>query len=741
MAAKRCGAGIPTCPDGGCQDVKTACFPYVVFDRNCNIHYNVLRNYDMRRLPVKKILTLGALLVLFLLLLVPAQAEIQGFVKGQGYQYVYFGEYPYEKDGTVQPVLWRVLSVRDSKALLLSEYIIDTDQVIFVTDQKTIENHSYRRIETFEESDLFPKLSSEYVDRLLGDDPIRNALAPQANGATLFLLNDEDYLNADYGFETSRWAEWPSRIKTHEAQGTPYAIKQRGLYVAHENDKSPYWVATVKSPTDYKLQIVGFNGHLSYGAYTRVNIGLRPAVCLDLTQVEISGGQGTKQSPYQLRYIGSATASALPASSETVGELVPNPTETMPVQAAASDGQTPADAASADPTETPLYSDAPDETIAPVNTAVPLNESNFALLYTLAPNPTAPQATPAPVPTAEPSPEPTAEAADQSTVTVSFIGDCSIGDSEQYTTAKSSYHTCLKNNGFAWPFSLVKDYLAADDLTVANLEVVFTTRTRHTDKKFNLKGDPSFVQVLNEGSIEMVNTVNNHCMDFMDGGYTDSLAVLDSAGIGHFGTINPGLANPHDDLGLVDVNGILFGFIGWSYPQEYDLRNISNRILQLRSQGAEVVVVSLHWGRETYMTPESWQSTFARNVIDAGADIVWGHHPHVIQPIAVYRGKLIMFSTGNFTFGTMSDVNPATGIFQVTFEKTASGPELKELKVIPCTTQKSPDFRPKELTEQKDRMNVFKYLTFKKAPYMLENPPASFLETGIIQFENGQMVQ
>ena len=171
------------------------------------------------------------------------------------------------------------------------------------------------------------------------------------------------------------------------------------------------------------------------------------------------------------------------------------------------------------------------------------------------------------------------------------------------------------------------------------------------------------------------------------------------------------------------------------------MRYISSRILQLRSQGAEVVVVSLHWGRETYMTPESWQTTFSRNVIDAGADIVWGHHPHVIQPIAVYHGKLIMFSTGNFTFGTMSDVNPATGIFQLSYEKTAAGPALKELKVIPCTTQKSPDFRPKELTEQKDRLQVFKYLTFKKAPYMLENPPASFLETGVIQFENGQMVQ
>ena len=674
---------------------------------------------------MKKFLTMGALLCLFLLL-APAQAEaMRGYVKGQGYEYVNFGEYPYEKDGTVRPVLWRVLDVQENRALLLTEYLIDTDQIIFVTDNKVIEDHSYRRIETFEESDLFPKLSTEYLDRLLGDDPVRNALVPQPNGATLFLLNDEDYVNIAYGFEKSRWAEWPARIKSHEAQGTPYAIKQRGLYVAYQNEMSPYWVATVKSPTDYKLQIVGFNGHLSYGAYTRVNIGLRLAVRLDLSQLQVSG-QGTKQSPYQVTYIGSAAAPAAQQPAPAA-ETVSAPAA-QPIQPAVT---------SAPVAQQPLY------TLAPESPATQAPGS--ALLYTLAPNPTATAFVPdlaptaVPLPTAEPTAQPVAKNADA--VTVSFVGDCSIGDSEQYTTAKSSYHVCLKNNGFAWPFSLVKDYLANDDLTVANLEVVFTTRTRHADKKYNLKGDPSFVQVLNEGSVEMVNTVNNHCMDFMNEGYVDSLAVLDSAGVSHFGTINPGLANAHDDLCVRDVNGVLFGFVGWSYPQEYDLKNISNRILSLRSQGAEVVVVSLHWGRETYMTPESWQYTFARNVIDAGADIVWGHHPHVIQPIAIYRGKPILFSTGNFTFGTMSDVNPATGIFQMTYEKTANGPELKELKVIPCTTQKSPDFRPKELTEQKDRLQVFKYLTFKKAPYMLENPPASFLETGIIRFENGQMVE
>ena len=243
---------------------------------------------------------IGFTLFLCMSMLLSAHAEMRGYIKGEGYEYVHFGQYPYESDATVRPVLWRILEVKDKTALLLTEYIIDTDQIIFVTDQKIIDNHSYRRIESFEESDLFPMLNGDYLDRLLGDDPIRNALIPQSNGALLFLLTDNDYLNTDYGFANQRWAEWPNRVKSHEAQGTPYAIKQRGLYRAHENDMSPYWVNAVKSPTDYKLQIVGFNGHLSYGAYTRTNIGLRLAIQLDLEQVQIIHGSGSKQDPYQL---------------------------------------------------------------------------------------------------------------------------------------------------------------------------------------------------------------------------------------------------------------------------------------------------------------------------------------------------------------------------------------------------------------------------------------------------------
>ena len=334
--------------------------------------------------------------------------------------------------------------------------------------------------------------------------------------------------------------------------------------------------------------------------------------------------------------------------------------------------------------------------------------------------------------------------AENEEVVVSFVGDCSIGDSAQYMEYDSSYHSCLEKNGYTWPFSLVQEYLQNDDLTVANLEVVFTNENKHADKTYYLKGKPENVQVLTLGSIEVVNTINNHSMDFHDRGYRESLQILEDAGIKHFGSYRVFNDNGYDYLAIADAKGIRFGFVGFSYPQDNDQKRIASRIEKLKTEeNCDVVIVSLHWGRETHMTPESWQYKYAKTVIDAGADVIWGHHPHVIQPIHFYKGKPIMYSTGNFTFGTMSSVDPSTGIFQLTFERNADGTvEVTKLQVIPCKTQASPDFRPYELTAESERKDVFKKLRFKKDVYKhFDNLPESFLETGTVYLENGEFIE
>ena len=331
--------------------------------------------------------------------------------------------------------------------------------------------------------------------------------------------------------------------------------------------------------------------------------------------------------------------------------------------------------------------------------------------------------------------------AEDGRATVSFVGDCSIGDTAQNATYKSSYHTAIENNGYEWPFSLVREYLEADDFTVANLEVVLTTRREHKNKVYYLRGKPEFTQVLTLGSIEAVNTVNNHCEDFGAKGYTDTLENLDAGGILRFGTLRPDTNREREALLVRDIKGIRFGFMGFTYPQ-VDVKKIATRITRLREEEkCDVVVVSLHWGREVHDTPEKGQMSTAKKIIDAGADLIYGHHPHVLQPIHIYKGKPILYSTGNFTFGTMSRVDPATGIFQLTWEKTGDLTELKELRVIPCETTRSPDFRPFPLEEEEARKEVWAKLRFKKPYSEMTDLPESFLETGTVTFRDGEPVE
>ena len=335
--------------------------------------------------------------------------------------------------------------------------------------------------------------------------------------------------------------------------------------------------------------------------------------------------------------------------------------------------------------------------------------------------------------------EPAAEK--QESITVSFIGDCSIGDSVQWRNSKNSYHNVLKAEGYAWPFSLVKDVLAADDLTVANLEVVFTTKSKpRSNKEINLIGDPAFVQVLHEGSIEVVNTANNHAWDFNADAYHEMLGYLNEAQIEHFGTLYPYQKTGSDVYITVDVKGVTFGFLGFSYPQEADKKRIANRIQTLREQGADVVVLSLHWGREEQPQPQSGAANFAKYCIDAGADMIYGQHPHVLQSVQFYNGKPIFYSTGNFTFGSMSHVDPDTGIFQLTWDLSDEGPMLRRFEVIPCRTQGSGDYRPYILTDEYEITRMRKKLVHKRKVKNMTTVTDFFIENGYMEFENGMAV-
>lgn len=331
-----------------------------------------------------------------------------------------------------------------------------------------------------------------------------------------------------------------------------------------------------------------------------------------------------------------------------------------------------------------------------------------------------------------------AQEAEPESITLSFLGDCSIGDTIQYRNYAHSYHNVIKEQGADWPFSLVEDELRNDDLTIANLEVVLTTYTAvRQDKEHNLIGDPSHTEVILESGIDVVNTANNHAWDFRATGYHDALAHLDAAGIPHFGTLYSGTKDGSDICPVIDVNGVKVGFAGFSYPQEYDKKRITNRIKQLRENGAQIVVMSLHWGTEEDKQPSSGQTAFARYCIDEGADVVYGHHAHVLQSVQFYKGKPIFYSTGNFTFGTMSAVDPDTGIFQLTYDVVDGEPVLSRFGVIACRTQGSGDYRPYILTDEEEIKAMRRKLVYYKTVRNMTTVDDFFIENGYMEFEDG----
>ena len=649
---------------------------------------------------MKKICILILLAALLLLTIPLAAAEDTSVLRGysKGYQYVLMGNYPYDSDGLVwgndpygsgntkdEPVLWRILSVEDNTVLLLTEYVIELQQVTFIHDEEAIKHYDFPRHEKYSQTDLCHWINEEMLPHLFDQDPLVYALMEEGENGRLFCLTSKQLLRSDYGFrETVK----PTKVRI--TTPTPYARKRR-IYrkdkpINYKAGGTPYWVGSMMEGKS-KLHIVGYDGHISGGVYSRDNIGIRPAVRLNLDLIGIESGTGTQKDPFILKYTGEIPAETPEAAADT---------ETMP--------ETETEAEEPDPGQAEEPGQEPeDETI--------------------------------PVPIAIERPEGTA--------LVSFLGDCSIGDAVSAAGKAGSYQTVVDREGYAWPFSLVQKYIGTDDMTVGNLEIVITTRTRHKNIVYPLRADPDHINILTEGSIEVLNTANNHCYDFYRDGYVDTLQALDDAGIDRFGCVNYTRKNGFDDVLVKDVNGIRFGMIGFTYPTDADVKHAEQLIKKLREEDhCDYVIVSLHWGRETYTVPGQGNAKYAKKMLDAGADMIYGHHPHVLQPIAFHNNKPILFSTGNCTFGTLSNnMDQHAGIFQITFEKTENGAVPRRLEVIPCKYYKSGDYRIEEETDEAEREKTFKILSPGRNLANCVNPPDSFLKTGVILFnEAGELI-
>lgn len=292
------------------------------------------------------------------------------------------------------------------------------------------------------------------------------------------------------------------------------------------------------------------------------------------------------------------------------------------------------------------------------------------------------------------------------TVKISAAGDFTLGndDTLDYDTSFNYYYDEVA--GYPGYFlENIKSIFEDDDLTIVNFEGTLTDGGERADKEYAFKGRPEFVQVLTEGSVEACNVANNHAFDYGEEAYQETKQHLTDAGITVFG---------YDNSKVVEVNGIKVGLIG--YMELYEglgcLEKVNTEIEKVREQGAQLIIVTYHWGDEGAYHHYEDQETLGHAAIDAGADLVIGHHSHRIQEMEEYKGKYIFYSLANCCFG--GHPNPSdmdSFIMQQTFtfiDGKLQPKKDEDVRIIPyriSSTSEYNNYQPTPYDRDEDGFN------------------------------------
>ena len=290
------------------------------------------------------------------------------------------------------------------------------------------------------------------------------------------------------------------------------------------------------------------------------------------------------------------------------------------------------------------------------------------------------------------------------TITISAAGDVTLGTHHEQDYWYSFSQAYDEAEDVSYFFANVFDIFSADDMTLVNLEGPLTLAEEAREGQvYSIKGDPEYVNILIAGSVEAVSMGNNHMMDYRQQGRDDTVRTVEEAGI---------IYACEKTVGIYEVKGINIGMISVNeVSQGYLVEDtIQKGIEELRAQGADLILVSCHWGVEREYYPEDYQKILGEKCIDWGADLVIGHHPHVLQGIDEYKGKFIIYSLGNFCFG--ANRNPTdkdSMIYQQTFTFVdGKKQEDQAIRVIPCSVSSVPDrnnFQPTPAEgDEKDRI-------------------------------------
>ena len=284
--------------------------------------------------------------------------------------------------------------------------------------------------------------------------------------------------------------------------------------------------------------------------------------------------------------------------------------------------------------------------------------------------------------------------AESTTLTFSFAGDVTLGCDEDWWDDDRAFPNVAEPQGYDYPFAKVQHLFAADDLTIVNLEGVLQDGSEGmaSGRKYNFRGPARYTGFLTHGSIEAVTLGNNHMGDFGRTGLASTKAALDAAGVGWM----------HNDTPFIfEKNGIRVAFLGYLQDAFYDrMERLPEIVRQLKDEeGCAAVVMNLHIGVEYETEHHRTQRVSAAEAIAAGVDLVIMHHPHVVQGVAQFHNRYVVYSLGNFCFGgnrfIRAEQYPSlVAVVTMTFEDGVYAGQQMTLHPMHCTGAPGNNYQP-----------------------------------------------
>jgi poly-gamma-glutamate synthesis protein (capsule biosynthesis protein) len=282
-------------------------------------------------------------------------------------------------------------------------------------------------------------------------------------------------------------------------------------------------------------------------------------------------------------------------------------------------------------------------------------------------------------------------------ISISAVGDVMLS---------GSAGEFLEKYGYQYPFLHTKEILKSTDLAICNLEGPFVNSGTPFEKTYTFKVPPKYAPALIDGGFDLVSIANNHIMDYGEEGLFSTMRVLDSLGIKYAGAGKNSIEARKPAVIKIKSKKVAFLAYSTTFPEEFYAKKDKsgtnfpfeeNLINDVRNcdKNYDIVIVSFHWGAELMEQPKHYQKALAHISIDNGADLVLGHHPHVLQSFEIYKSKLIAYSLGNFSFGSYSEKAKESVILIVELSKD----KFSGGKVIPISVHNVVDlFQPKLLS-------------------------------------------